>query len=786
MTTNRRTLLRFGEFELDTGQGRLRNVESGEGIPLTPRLVDTLLLLIERRGELVPKRVLLQSVWPDVVVEENNATQAISELRRVLGERPRECRYIATVHGRGYRFVAEVAVVPAAANEERKAQPAAESKVDSPESVRDATQSSDAAWTDPPSAASANAGPEIHSAEVSAGSQAVAAAVRSPPPACRRVAKLGIGITAVFALVATHLAWKESGNPIVVDQATNAIDGETPPGASAARVDRKSIAVLPFENLSSAQENGEFFADGIHTGVLVQLAKVGDLKVISRTSVLGYRGTTKNLRQIGRELGVGTILEGGVQRAGDAVRINVQLIDAESDEHMWAEAYDVALSAEGLLAIQTDISTSIARSLQATLSPQELARLSEMPTTNTLAYDYYLSGNEIMFRPESLHEEASLASQMYERAVEADPSFAFAWANLSLAHTRLHWLGVEPTPSRVQRALDAAERAFALEPGLPEAHRAMGYHFLWTARGFNEALREFARAESGMPGDPLVRVGQAAVYEQLGRWQEAASSFERAVALDPRNVLTLIVQSEFYIGRREYEQAERILNRILEIAPDHFEAHEIKAGIAVRRDGRVDALKRLVRHPPRLASVGDIQAVRFEVAHLERDFDAQLQMLRDRQVVLRGQWQPALAYGRLYGLSGRRELAVRQYRLALTQLRPIVDAAPDNANLWNLLAEALAGVGERDAATEAARRAIDLAPPSRGVRESQYVLLNAVLVLAMAGDHNAAFEALEKYLSGPGFWSIEGLAILPRLEPLHADRRFERLVQRYGRTSSSL
>lgn len=261
-------------------------------------------------------------------------------------------------------------------------------------------------------------------------------------------------------------------NYVLIDMAEQRTETASAHSDEAVTVTGRSIAVLPFQNLSTDPENATF-ADGIHDDLLTQLAKISSLKVISRTSVLEYRNSPKNMRQIGQELGVATILEGGVRRAGDTIRFNVQLIDAETDGHLWVETYDRQLTAENVFAIQREMATSIAEALQTTLSPAETARLAEVPTQNLEAYNFYLSGNDYIKRPDNL-TAYSLAAQQYQRAVVEDPDFALAWAALARSHAGVYFFRVDASDSRREAARQAIERAFSLDANLPEAHLAMG------------------------------------------------------------------------------------------------------------------------------------------------------------------------------------------------------------------------------------------------------------------------------------------------------------------------
>src|SRR5467141_2177483 len=266
------------------------------------------------------------------------------------------------------------------------------------------------------------------------------------------------------------------------------------PRAAARKID-KSIAVLPFENLSAEKDNA-YFADGIQDDVLTNLSKIGDLKVISRTSVMLYRGKTSNVREIGKALGVATILEGSVRRIGNRVRVNVQLINADTDEHLWAEDYDRDLT--DVFAIQTDLAQKIARELQAKLSPTEKAQIERKPTENSDAYFAFLQAHDLSTRPDKLRPAVEKAEQLYEQATRLDPDFARAFAGLGWVHDWLYH-SYDPTPARREKARAAADTAIRLQPDLPEAHLALGFYYYYCERNYEKALDEFAIAKRSLP-----------------------------------------------------------------------------------------------------------------------------------------------------------------------------------------------------------------------------------------------------------------------------------------------
>ena len=343
-----------------------------------------------------------------------------------------------------------------------------------------------------------------------------------------------------------------------------------------------SIAVLPFANTSAAEEDAEFFAVGMHDELLTRLADITTLKVISRTSVMEYRDTTKNIRQIGEELGVVYLLEGRVQRAGNRLHIIIQLIDAASDEHLWQETYDRELTAENIFAIQAEMARSIATELHQTLSPEMTAKLNERPTQNTRAYDFYLSGEVYLRRL-----QADVAIRQFERAIEEDPKFALAWAALSRAHSRAYWDGINIIDGQhLEKARDAAATAFELVPNLPQAHFAMGYFYMYVTREHEKSLAALALAARDMPGSSDVQQTIAKVQRRTGDFEASIATTARAIELDPRNTRLLLQQATSYAFIHDAAQFHRHLDRVLEIEPDSIAVpgYRLRHGLRLGED----------------------------------------------------------------------------------------------------------------------------------------------------------------------------------------------------------
>ncbi len=344
--------------------------------------------------------------------------------------------------------------------------------------------------------------------------------------------------------------------------------------ALAPAVPEKSIAVLPFENLSDDREN-TFFADGVHDDILSSLARIADLKVISRTSVQQYRTGTRNLREIGEALGVAHVLEGTVRRSGNRVRVNAQLINARTDAHIWAETFDRELT--DLFAIQSELAERIVKALQANLSPREMAGLQKPPTSDLEAYDLYVRARDL-FRWSGIgdpHENGEKALPLLDQALARDPQFALAHYLTSRIHGELFWFGYDKSPARIAKAKEAAETALRLRPDLGEGHLALAFYHYYSTRDYEVAIRELTLAQRALPNESDVASALGVIERRRGRWEESILHLERARQLDPRNISALWNLSETLTYLRRYAEADQVLVETAAIAP---EAHLIPDG----------------------------------------------------------------------------------------------------------------------------------------------------------------------------------------------------------------
>src|SRR5438874_8360292 len=396
------------------------------------------------------------------------------------------------------------------------------------------------------------------------------------------------------------------------------------PRTSARNID-KSIAVLPFENLSGDPDNA-YFADGIQDDILTNLSKIGDLKVISRTSVMSYRGSgTHNARDIGKALGVSTLLEGSVRRMGNRVRVNVQLINANNDEHIWAEDYDRDLT--DVFALQTDLAQKIVYTLQAKLSPNEKARLDRQPTQDPDAYLLFVQAHDYASQKEMFNDTSLKAEPLFEQAIKLDPNFALAFAGLSMVESWAYH-SFDPVPARREKARRTADEALRLQPDLPEAHLALGFSYYYGDRDYQRALAEFEMAKRGLPNEAEAYMAIGAIQRRQGKWIESTENLEKAAALDPKNVGILCNLGYSYMAQRNFETADKFLESAIAASPQSFQPRALKGFMAVLWKGDLSAAEKVFSSTPTENDPEGLMTwARAWILTLERKFPEALQVL---------------------------------------------------------------------------------------------------------------------------------------------------------------
>jgi TolB-like protein/Flp pilus assembly protein TadD len=556
------------------------------------------------------------------------------------------------------------------------------------------------------------------------------------------------------------------------------------PRAAAHKID-KSIAVLPFENLSAEKENA-YFADGIQDDILTNLSKIGDLKVISRTSVMGYRGKTPSVREIGKTLGVSTILEGSVRRAGNRVRVNVQLIDANTDQHIWANDYDRDLT--DVFAIQTDLAQNIANELQAKLSPSEKAQIENKPTQNSEAYLAFVRANDLWSKSYDDLEQLKLGEQTYQRAIDLDPNFALALARYSQLES---WLvhSFEGTPERRQKARELARRALELRPDLPEAHLAQGFVYYYVDNNFDTAASEFEIARRGLPNASEVYLSLGAIQRRQGKWAESNANLEKAVSLNPKDVWSMQNLAISYEMQRKWDAANKVLDRAIAIDPNAFGILEIKAKTAIEEKGDLTVAERILAKMDMTKITPELQLKiaggRVTLLVFKRQFaEAAREAEKIQDAAIAG--FPGALCGKYTGLGAARkasgdEAGARAALLKAKDLaQELVKKNPDDPNAHAQLAQILAWLGEKDAALAEIQRAQQILPESKDAFGGPDISKTAAEIHAILGDTTGAIALLDHMLQVPSPVTVAVLQLDPVWDPLRKDPRFQALIDKYS------
>jgi len=548
----------------------------------------------------------------------------------------------------------------------------------------------------------------------------------------------------------------------------------------------KSVAVLPFQNLSSDPENA-YFADGIQEEVLTRLAKIADLKVISRASTQQYQNKPGNLPEIAKQLGVANILEGSVQKAADQVRVNVHLVNVQTGSQLWAETYDRKLS--DIFVIESEIAKGIVESLQAKLTGREEQALAARPTNNPQAYDAYLRGLAFEARGNYSSDALFKAIDFYDLAVRLDPNFALAWARLSGAHALLYFTRGDATAARRDAAKEALENAQKLQPNSPETLLFVGYYQYWVQRDYELAKTTFEHVSKMLPGSGEVSYALGAVARREGLWDESVAYWERGLALDPRNTALLIEVAWTYAALRQFPRALKLYDRALDILPDELSLMALKASIYQAEGNLREAAKLLAQVN---AETNSDAAVRIKLAQwrFERNQTEAIRFVQSRQARLhsasgidKGIKQNGLAL--IHRVAGDTAQAKAFAEQARNTLEPLSKDQPDNAFVAAALAVAHAILDEKGPAINEAQRAITLVPSSKDRLSGPGFEENLALVETIIGENSRAISTLTRLLQTPyGGWLYNPAPITPALlrldpiwDPLRADPAFQKLCE---------
>lgn len=543
-----------------------------------------------------------------------------------------------------------------------------------------------------------------------------------------------------------------------------------------------SVAALPFENMSADQEDA-YFTDGFHDELLTQLSKIGSLRVISRTSVLGYKGTTKNLRVIADELGVRYILEGSVRRFGERVKITAQLIDSRNDHHVWAETYE--RSRADLFAIQAEVATAIAQAMNVELSPETEASLRALPTTSTEAHDFYLKSLEYQriggaSTRAQRGEHWRSAVDMLEKAVAADARFALAWAELGVAHARLTWFSYDLSPARMETAKRAIDRALELEPALPQARTALGYYYYWGKRDYERALDAFTVAQNGLPGSSELSNLRAFVLRRMGRFDETIQLLTTSVQKDPLNGLMIRELATSYRAAERYDKAIEWSDRGIAIAPGYPELYAVKteallwgrADIAGARASTEAGLRQAPGDPELLLELWRVEMTAGDYAAAQRAAERLTVESVDVQ-------EETLPRPLLIGLALHAAGQAASARPLLAQARDTLEAAsaryPNDYRAAVSLSWTYAALGDRARATRAAERASALLPISLDHLHGPHIAVRVAYAYALIGEAGRAVEQLSIAYGAPARSPL--LRVDARWNNIRNTPEFRRLVQ---------
>jgi TolB-like protein/class 3 adenylate cyclase/Tfp pilus assembly protein PilF len=549
----------------------------------------------------------------------------------------------------------------------------------------------------------------------------------------------------------------------------------------ASALPEKSIAVLPFENFSDNKENA-YFADGVQDEILTNLAKIADLKVISRTSVMQYKtGTPRNTREIGQQLGVAHLLEGSVQRVGNTVRVNAQLIDTRTDAHTWAEKYDRPL--DNVFAIQSEIAKTIADQLQAKLSPSEKAAIEKPATTDLAAYDLYLHAQSLFAESSNqvrARENLTQAARFLDEAIQRDPKFLVAWCLLARVHGNIYVDGFDHTPARLEMAHGAIDKALQLQPDSGEAHLALADYFYHGFRDYERARTELTSARRTLPNSAEVFEYTGYIDRRQGRWNDATHNLERALQLDPRNFFTLAQVALLYHWQHRYADEVHTYDRALKIVPGHPVTRMLRA--AAVADWRADikpyqeTLAAVIGEEPGVAS--DVDDPNYSLC--ERTAAATARTLANyprEGAVYNGAtfphayWEGVAA--RWEGDSAKIQAA---FGAARAEVEKVVAKQPDFPGALSLLGLIDAGLGRKQEALQEGRRACELMPPTKDAVDGTNFAVNLAQIYAWTGENDLAIAQIAAVERVPNPLSYGFLKLQPQWDSLRKDPRFEKIV----------
>jgi TolB-like protein/Flp pilus assembly protein TadD len=591
--------------------------------------------------------------------------------------------------------------------------------------------------------------------------------------------------------VALFLSWAFDLTPGGIVRTEDLPETKAPPPPVRSQPPEKSIAVLPFENLSD-DPHATYFGDGIQDDILSNLAKVADLKVISRTSVRQYRTGTRNVREIGEALGVAYVMEGTVRRESNRVRINAQLIDVRTDLHVWNDTFDREIT--DLFSLQTELARRIAFALRANLSPQEKERLGKHPTSDLDAYDLFLRARDL-FRWSGSgdpRENGERALKLLEAAIARDPNFALAHCLASRFHCELYWFGYDRTRERLAQAKIAADTALRLRPDSNEARLALAFYYYYGYRDYELARTEIAIAREVAPNNAETWEASAAIDRRQGRWENAVANFEKAKELDPRNASVLWDVAETYACVGRADDAVNAFSLGTEVNPDAHFFSIARAAMALRTQGNLEPLLSVLSTiPADFDPGGGVTNIGLRVCLAARDYEKAERWLRNSRydrfndigvggagTILDGYAFPRSWYEGLIARGrGNNEAAQAAFVRAQEIVEDDLVKTSDDAELIAMLGLVLGMRGRKEEAIAAGHRAVALLPMSKDAFDGPLIATKLAVIYAQADEPARALVLLEELVTVPNGPSPGMLRVEPEWDPLRGDRRFEQLLK---------
>jgi len=738
----------FGTVEIDTLGHRL--FVDGEEVGLERKAFAVLVLLARESGRVLTRDEILDEVWGHHHVTPGSLSRVVALLRHALGETAEECRYLHTVHGVGFRLDADVR--SAASREELMA--------DRPMAVTEL--------------AFASILPVEEVTPIAETLVAPAPAAPVLPGRTRRLdSRLLAVIIGVLVVAAVLLARHQFARP----------SADSTPVA-----DLKSVAVLPFENLST-DGNNAYFASGMQDMILTQLVGIGGLKVISRTSTEKYPSHPEDVKSIARQLGVATLLEGTVQKAGNQVLINVQLIDASSGSHLWAKAYTRTL--DNVFNVEGEVAQNVAEALKVRLTSAETARIDRLPTSNAAAYDLYLQAgvhaNRAYDDPIMSPSELPVAISLYQQALTKDPDFALAEAALARAHMQMYFFAPDRTNGRLAEAKTAADHALALQPNLGQGHYALGLYYYWGHRDYARATTQLALARQALPNSATVELLIAAIARRQGHWDEAVLLFRSATVLDPHSEFAFNQLGVTYQSMRRYADADRAFGAALAVSHNPDGERMAQVFNELMWKGNLTPMRTMLAAiaPGSDAYAGNVAAMYFDRS-LARDYAGAIKVVEADKAENWSDPDNIALPRRLYlawalQSAGDTAKAAAAYAEVAEHARASLVERPDDADLHLAMAFAYAGLGQKAEAIAEGERAVALMPVAEDALTGADMLAHQAMLYVRLGEPDRAIALLDRVLSMPTGMILSSalVRIDPVWDPLRDDPRFKALLQKY-------